>query len=51
MKVFFLICKVVCFNSQYSSTFRIDTYYKPYVDGLVDDLYGLITRDGLEFIK
>ena len=28
-----------------------DTYYKPYVDGLVDDLYDLITRDGLEFIK
>ena len=30
---------------------KIDTYYKPYVDGLVDDLYDLITRDGLEFIK
>lgn len=30
---------------------KIDTYYKPYVDGLVDDLYYLITRDGLEFIK
>lgn len=28
-----------------------DIYYKPYVDGLVDDLYGLITRGGLEFIK
>ncbi len=28
-----------------------DIYYKPYVDGLVDDLYDLITRDGLEFIK
>ncbi len=51
MKVFFLICEVACFNSQYSSTFRIDTYYKPYVDGLVDDLYGLIARGGLEFIK
>lgn len=51
MKVFFLICEVVCFNSQYSSTFHIDTYYKPYVDGLIDDLYGLITRDVLEFIK
>ena len=51
MKVFFLICEVVCFNSQYSSTFRIDTYYKPYVDGLVDDLYDLVTRDDLEFIK
>ncbi len=31
--------------------FKIDTYYKPYVDDLVDNLYGLITRDGLEFIK
>lgn len=51
MKVFFLICEAVCFNSQYPSTFRIDTYYKPYVDGLVDDLYGLIARDDLEFIK
>ena len=51
MKVFFLICEVVCFNSQYSSTFRIDTYYKLYVDGLVDDLCDLITRGGLEFIK
>ena len=30
---------------------KIDIYYKPYVDGLVDDLYDLITRDGLEFIK
>ena len=30
---------------------KVDTYYKPYVDGLVDDLYDLITRDGLEFIK
>ena len=30
---------------------KIDTYYKPYVDGLVDDLYDLITRDGLEVIK
>lgn len=30
---------------------KIDTYYKPYVDGLVDDLYGLIARDDLEFIK
>lgn len=32
---------------------KIDIYYKPYVDGLVDDLYlyGLITRGGLEFIK
>ena len=27
---------------------KIDIYYKPYVDGLVDDLYDLITRDGLE---
>ena len=51
MKVFFLIYEVVCFNSQYSSAFRIYTYYKPYVDGLVDDLCGLITRGGLEFIK
>ena len=30
---------------------KVDIYYKPYVDGLVDDLYDLITRDGLEFIK
>lgn len=30
---------------------KIDTYYKPYVDSLVGDLYDLIARDGLEFIK
>ena len=30
---------------------KIDTHYKPYVDGLVDDLYDLVTRDDLEFIK